>query len=70
MAKPITQAERDQLRKYVAENGGFREKDILARAKSMYITQDDGNYRVVRVMANKSDGEYFEFELESNRITG
>lgn len=46
---------------------GWREKNILNNLKSISMTQHTKDYCVLRFIAN--DGNYFEYETKSRRIT-
>jgi hypothetical protein len=48
--------------------GGFREKDILSHLKSISMEQNTKDYRVLRF--HSTDGNYFDYETKSRRITG
>lgn len=46
---------------------GFREKNIIENLKEVIRIQADKNYLVYRFISN--EGNYFEYEMYSNRIT-
>jgi hypothetical protein len=48
--------------------GGYREKDILSKLASISVTQNTKDYRVLRFYS--TDGDYFDYETKSRRITG
>lgn len=47
---------------------GWREKDILSHLASISMVQNTKDYRVLRFYS--TDGEYFDYETKSRRITG
>lgn len=47
---------------------GWRENDILVRLKSITTIKHTKDYHVIRF--HSSDGNYFDYEMKSRRITG
>ena len=52
----------------IYKNGGFRERSIIDNLAEIKTSQHTKDYWVLRFIA--SDGSYFEYEYNSNRITG
>jgi hypothetical protein len=52
----------------IYKNGGFRERSIINNLVEIRTSQYTKDYWVLRFIA--SDGSYFEYEYNSNRITG
>jgi hypothetical protein len=54
--------------KAVYNSGGWRERNIIDNLTEIKTAEYNKNYWVFRFVA--SDGDYFEYEYNTNRITG
>ena len=56
------------MKKSLYEMAGYRERDILDNLNRVTVQMNTKDYLVLRF--HSTDGNYFDYEVKSHRITG